>query len=116
MIKADPIYIARRQDDGTWSIVDIKTGRVADIGGCVLRRLDVSMTAGLVRDLNGVAIVVQEHAARDQVRGMSLSFRSNTAALSWSSRKPLYEACRRLPSPVQPRNSISAISVGWAKT
>jgi hypothetical protein len=52
---SDPVYVARRQADGTWSIVDIKSGQVADIGGCVLRRLDAAMAAGLVRDLNETA-------------------------------------------------------------
>ncbi len=63
---ADPVYVARRQDDGTWSIVDIKTGRIADIGGCVLRRLDAAMAAGLVQDLNDTVTHGFETMARDQ--------------------------------------------------
>ena len=51
----DPVYVARRQDDGTWSIFESKSGRVADIGGCVLRRLDAAMAEGLVKDLNETA-------------------------------------------------------------
>jgi hypothetical protein len=63
---ADPIYVAKRQDDGTWSIVDSKTGRIADIGGCVLRRLDAAMAAGLVQDLNDTVTHGFEKVARDQ--------------------------------------------------
>jgi hypothetical protein len=63
---ADPVYVARRQDDGTWSIVDSKTGRIADIGGCVLRRLDAAMAAGLVQDLNETATHGFEKVAQEQ--------------------------------------------------
>ena len=52
---SNPVYVARRLADGTWSIVDTKSGQVADIGGCVLRRLDAAMAAGLVQDLNETA-------------------------------------------------------------
>lgn len=48
----DPGYSSKREDDGSWSIIDRETGTVADIGGCVLRRLDAGMAAGLVEDLN----------------------------------------------------------------
>lgn len=47
----DPGYSSKREDDGSWSIIDRETGTVADIGGCVLRRLDAGMAAGLVEDL-----------------------------------------------------------------
>jgi hypothetical protein len=45
----EAIYVAKKQDDGTWSVVESKTGQIADIGGCVLRRLDAAMAAGLYR-------------------------------------------------------------------
>lgn len=48
----DPGYSRKLEDDGSWSIIDRGTGTVADIGGCVLRRLDAGMAAGLVEDLN----------------------------------------------------------------
>lgn len=48
----EAIYVAKKQEDGTWSVVESKTGQIADIGGCVLRRLDAAMAAGLVQDLN----------------------------------------------------------------
>lgn len=63
---SDPIYVARRQVDGTWSIVDIKSGEVADIGGCVLRRLDAAMASGLVQDLNETATLGFERTIRDR--------------------------------------------------
>lgn len=67
MISAsDPAYVARRQADGTWNIVEIKTGQIADIGGCVLRRLDASMAAGLVKDLNETATLGFERRMPDQ--------------------------------------------------
>jgi hypothetical protein len=62
-----PVYVARRQNDGAWSIVDIKSGRVADIGRCILRRLDARMAAALVQDLKGSGPVVWQHLFRDQV-------------------------------------------------
>jgi hypothetical protein len=66
MLNADnPSYISKREDDGTWSIIDPNTGRVADIGGCVLRRLDADMAAGLVEDLNNA------HSLRRDPTGQS---------------------------------------------
>ncbi|WP_412065697.1 hypothetical protein [Rhizobium sp. SYY.PMSO] len=53
MISTEPAYVIRQEDNGTFSVVDSKTGRVAVIGGCVLGKLDAAMAAGLAEDLNG---------------------------------------------------------------
>lgn len=60
----DPVYIARKQDDGTWSIVDSQTGQIADIGGCVLGRLDAAMAAGLVQDFNDTPAPIDDQSVR----------------------------------------------------
>jgi hypothetical protein len=67
MISAlEAIYVAKKQDDGTWSVVENKTGQIADIGGCVLRRLDAAMAAGLVQDLNSTKTLRAETVPRRQ--------------------------------------------------
>lgn len=48
----EAIYVAKKQEDGTWSVVESKTGQIADIADVFSQGLTPPWPAGLVQDLN----------------------------------------------------------------
>ena len=80
-----------------------------------LSGLEIStpMTTGLPADQPCAGRARDRRAgARHSVAAAVAGFSASTSAAGLSSRRPLNAACRTMPSPVQPANSISATSSG----
>src|ERR1700727_2850792 len=73
------------------------------------------MTTSFPEDLGGRAGNASLDGAGTSVLVGLAGFSASTSSAALSSRRPLNAACRTMPSPVQPANSISATSSGFVQ-